>query len=181
MRDRRFEAAKIVLFATLAAMSYGVIHDQITAHLCVEYFTIAHPEIFPTEAPFLLAWGWGIIATWWVGLTLGVCLAATARMGQANKLRLSELQRPILLVMVWSALAAFLAGACGAILVATGVTEVPWGWEAFIPTDRHVAFSAVAWAHAASYAAGALGGLLVIGHTLWRRKYQQLGRDKSID
>ena len=75
------EALKIVLFATLAAVCYGILHDQVTAHLCVEYFTIAHPPVFPTESPFWLAIGWGIIATWWVGLPLGVLLAVAARFG----------------------------------------------------------------------------------------------------
>ena len=75
------EALKIVLFATLAAVCYGILHDQVTAHLCVEYFTIAHPPVFPTESPFWLAIGWGIIATWWVGLRLGVLLAVAARFG----------------------------------------------------------------------------------------------------
>ena len=32
-----------------------------------------------------------------------------------------------------------------------------------------MAFAADAYAHMASYAFGSLGGLVVIGHTLWRR------------
>jgi hypothetical protein len=57
------ETLKIVGFAALAAIVYGIGHDQVTAHLCVEYFTIGHPPIFPTASPFLLALGWGVIAT----------------------------------------------------------------------------------------------------------------------
>ena len=170
MRARRFEAARIVLFVTFAAIIYGVIHDQITAHLCIEYFTIAHPPIFPTEEPFLLALGWGVIATWWVGLILGAGLAAAARIGPANKLGLNVLRRPILLLMAISALAAFLAGASGAGLVASGAVGVLGNWGSVIPPDKHVAFSAAAWAHTASYAAGALGGLLLIAQTLRRRR-----------
>jgi hypothetical protein len=165
----RFEAIRIVLFATLAAIGYGVMHDQVTAHLCVEYFTIAHPPVFPTESPFLLALGWGILATWWVGLALGTLLAAAARLGPLPRLGLAELRQPILLLMAASALAAFGAGLCGALLAATGVVTLPEGLATDIASDRKVAFSAVAWAHSASYASAALGGLLIIAGTVRKR------------
>jgi hypothetical protein len=169
VKGDRFEAIKIVLFATLAAIVYGVLHDQVTAHLCVEYFTIAHPPVFPTSSPFLLALGWGLIATWWVGLALGTGLAAAARLGAAPKLGLAALRRPILFLLLASALSACLAGIGGAVLVAEGIAPLPGDWAAIIPPDKHIAFAAAAWAHAASYAAGGLGGLLVIGQTVRRR------------
>ena len=163
------EALNIVLFATLAAVCYGILHDQVTAHLCVEHFTIAHPPVFPTESPFWLAIGWGIIATWWVGLRLGVLLAVAARFGANRKLTLAELRRPIVFLMLFSGVMALLSGSLGAVLVATGTLPVPNGWAEVIPPDKHVAFSADAWAHGASYASGALGGLFVIGRTAWLR------------
>ena len=169
MKSEGSEAIRIVLFATFAAIVYGILHDQVTAHLCVEYFTIAHPPVFPTESPFLLALGWGVIATWWVGLPLGLGLAAAARLGTAPRLGLGDVRRPIVILMIATALAAFLAGVAGAILVAAGAAPVPGDWAAVIPPDRHAAFSAAAWAHAASYAAGAFGGLIVIGLTVRRR------------
>ncbi|MFN3944768.1 MAG: hypothetical protein ACK4K7_07550 [Allosphingosinicella sp.] len=48
-RAGRLEGTRIVAFVTVAAMAYGILHDQVTAHICVEYFTIAQPPIFPTE------------------------------------------------------------------------------------------------------------------------------------
>ena len=57
---------KIVLSTLFSAISYGIIHDMITAHFCVEYFTIGHPKIIESESPVLLALLWGVIATWWV-------------------------------------------------------------------------------------------------------------------
>jgi hypothetical protein len=168
-RNRRFEAARIVLFAMLAAIGYGILHDQVTAHLCVEYFTIAHPPVFATGSPFLLAVGWGILATWWVGLGLGGALAAAARLGPAPRIGLAELRRPILLLMAASACAAFVAGLCGALLAAAGAVTLPDDWAAVIAPDRQVAFAAAAWAHMASYASGGLGGLFVIGRTIRMR------------
>jgi hypothetical protein len=77
---------RIVLLCVGAAVGYGEVHDQITAHLCVEYFSVAHPPIFHTDNPTLLAIGWGFIATWWVGMMLGVPLAAAARWGVVAKM-----------------------------------------------------------------------------------------------
>ena len=61
------ESLKIILLCVLAAIVYGILHDQVTARVCVEYFTIGHPPIFHTDDPTLLAFGWGVIATWWMG------------------------------------------------------------------------------------------------------------------
>lgn len=175
-KARRFEAGRIVAFATLAAVTYGVLHDQVTAHLCVEYFTIAHPPVFPTKSPFLLAIGWGIIATWWVGLPLGIGLALAARAGPAPRLTIIELRRPIIVLMLTSGVLALVAGLLGGALVATGVAAVPGGWKEFIPPAEYVAFSADAWAHLASYASGAVGGLIMIAHTAWSRRSTAVSR-----
>lgn len=59
--------AGIVLFSIAAAIFYGIAHDQITARVCVEYFTIGHLPVFKTTSPTLLALGWGVLATWWLG------------------------------------------------------------------------------------------------------------------
>ena len=163
------QSIRIILFATAAAILYGILHDQVTAHLCVEYFTIAHPPVFPTTSPFLLAVGWGVIATWWVGLPLGVLLAAAARLGRHNRLTVSQLKRPILLLMAVSAIAALIAGIACAAMVAAGSMAVPGGWGNVIPPEKHVAFSAAAGAHLASYLSGFIGGLVLIGLTIRRR------------
>jgi hypothetical protein len=57
------ETVKIVLLCIGSAVLFGIVHDQVTARLCVEYFTIGHPKVFGTESPTLLAFGWGVIAT----------------------------------------------------------------------------------------------------------------------
>jgi hypothetical protein len=163
------EFVKIVAFAVGAAIAYGIVHDQVTAHLCVEYFTIAHPPVFPTRSPFLLAIGWGVIATWWVGLPLGIALGLVARLGPPPRLSLAELRPLIFWLLAAMAFCAIAAGALGGYLVATGRAQVPGGWAELIPAAKQVAFSADAWAHLASYLSGIIGGLAVIGYALlWR-------------
>lgn len=163
------EAAKIVAFSGLAAIIYGILHDQVTAHVCVEYFTIAHPPVFPTDSPFLLAIGWGIIATWWVGLPLGIGLAAASRFGPGPRLGLRDVKRPIVVLMLGSGALAMIAGGMGATLFATDSMPMPDYWREVIPPEKWAAFTFDSWAHLASYSAGALGGLCVIGWSIVKR------------
>ncbi len=42
----------ILFMCIAAAVVYGVVHDQVTARVCVEYFTVGHPRIIaPTPGP----------------------------------------------------------------------------------------------------------------------------------
>jgi hypothetical protein len=66
---------------SFAAIVYGILHDQVTARDCVEYFTIGHPPIFHTDDPTLFAFGWGVIATWWMGTILAVPAVLASRLG----------------------------------------------------------------------------------------------------
>lgn len=42
------QAILVVLLCVTSAVAYGVVHDQITARVCVEYFTIDHLPVFTT-------------------------------------------------------------------------------------------------------------------------------------
>src|SRR6516164_6267509 len=105
------EALKIAALCIIAAIIYGIVHDQITARICVEYFTIGHPPVFGTDDPTLLGLGWGVIATWWVGLILGVPLACCSRVGWWPQFTAAQLMRPLLVMMSIVGVLAFLAGA----------------------------------------------------------------------
>ena len=85
------ESLKIIAGCIVAAMLYGIVHDQVTARIYLPYFTVFHPPVLNTESPTLIAIGWGIIATWWVGAFLGVLLALSARLGHRAKLTFREL------------------------------------------------------------------------------------------
>lgn len=163
------EAAKITVFCLLAAIFYGILHDQVTAHLCVEYFSIAHPPIFHTNSPFLLAIGWGILATWWVGLPLGLCLAIAARLGPWPRMTLRQLRPLIHRLLLVMAISAILAGSIAALLTSMKAIKAPFGWDQVIPAEKWVAFTADAWAHSASYLMGTAGGLCLIWLVLWHR------------
>ena len=90
----------IVGLSILACVLFGIGHDQVTARICVEYFTIGHPPLFDTTSPTLLGFGWGVAATWWVGLILGILLALAARAGRRPERDAGTLVKPIAILML---------------------------------------------------------------------------------
>jgi len=151
----------IILLAVGAAVSYGVVHDQITARVCVEYFTIGHPPVFHTDSPTLLGLGWGVIATWWVGLPLGILLACAARIGTWPRLSARQLISPTLILLAVMGLCAALFGWRGFVRASNGTVHLPPSLVAAVPLEKHAAFVADWFAHSASYAVGALGGFVL--------------------
>lgn len=160
---------RIVALVLFAGIGYGIAHDQVTARICVEYFTIGHPPLFPTTSPTWLALGWGIVATWWVALPLGVLLALAARAGRAPAWDAAQLRRPIGLLLAAMGAAAALAAAVGATLASLGAVWLVPPLSARVPAERHVAFLTALWAHSASYAVGAIGGL-ALAWWVWRAR-----------
>jgi len=168
---------KIIAFSMLCAVVYGVLHDQVTAHVAVEYFTIAHPPVFPTQNPFWLAIGWGVIATWWMGLILGAILALSARLGNWPRAGLRDVSRPIVLLMAISGALAMSFGFLGWAFTEMRVPGTIGLWSSEIDPGRHSRFAFAAWAHSVSYFVGAAGGLVLCSRTLVRRR--ALGRARQ--
>jgi hypothetical protein len=163
------QALGIVLVSILAAVVYGIVHDQVTARVCVEYFTIGHPPVFATDNPTLLGIGWGIIATWWVGAMLGVPLAIVARAGRFPKRDVKSLIRPIAILMTVNAICAALAGTIGYVAAKRGWLRLPDFVAISVPTDKQVPFMADLWAHNSSYAISFIGGMIVVAF-VWRSR-----------
>jgi hypothetical protein len=163
------ETIKIILLGVGAAIVYGILHDQITARVCVEYFTIGHPPVFHTDSPTLLGLGWGVIATWWVGLPLGVLLAAAARVGSLPKTDARDLLKPVGVMMACCGVLALTAGVVGYVLANNGAVTLDGRLAARIPPARHALFLADLFAHTASYGGGFVGGLILCLWVVMRR------------
>jgi hypothetical protein len=163
------EALKIVWLSIAAAVAYGIVHDQITARICIEYFTVFHPHTIDSDSPTMQGLVWGVKATWWVGAGLGIPLALVARLGSWPKKRARDLARPLLLLMAASAIVALCAGLIGAALASAGVIWVHPRWADLIPREHHIGFLAAGWAHAASYLSGGMGGTMLIFATYFSR------------
>lgn len=173
-----------ILFLTMAmAMAYGVLHDQFTARLCVEYFTVAHPPLFRTHSPTLLALGWGALAAGQVGVLLGVLLAAVAASPNLPPVSWGLLVRRLSLLFAVSAMAAVAAGGMGWHLAHQSMVAVPIEWRTQVPPAQHTRFMGVWFAHLASYLVGIGGGAWLI-HRFWRergrpRVFQVLPSDRT--
>ena len=163
------EGLRIWLLCIAAAVVYGIVHDQITARICVEYFSVFHPTILPLKSPTLLGLQWGILATWWVGAALGVPLAIAARAGSHEPLSMRNLYLPLGLLFGCMALGAFLAGSAGFVLAKYSFISSDW-LSPLLPPERHARFMADWWAHSASYIVGILGGITLCIWTYRRRK-----------
>jgi hypothetical protein len=163
------EFIKIIFLCIFAAIGYGIAHDQVTARICVEYFTIGHPPVFHTDSPTLLGLGWGVIATWWVGLFLGIPLALVSRCGESPKLTAGQLVRPLATLLAIMALLAVIAGCAGYMLARRGMIGLPDFVIQAIPKEHQFAFMADWWSHATSYLVGFFGGAVVI-ILIWKRR-----------
>jgi hypothetical protein len=163
------EGIKILLLSIAAAVLYGILQDQITARVCAEYFTIGHPDLFGTNDPTALAFGWGFVATWWVGVLLGMPLAFLARYGSRPKLTARDLVEPLLLLMGCVAILASVAGLVGYFAAQLGLVRLLEPLATRVPSEKHVAFLADLWAHCAAYLLGALGGGVVWVWT-WKKR-----------
>ena len=168
----------IIGMCILAAVVYGIVHDQITARVCVEYFTIGHPPIFGTDDPTLLGLGWGVIATWWVGAILGIGLAIAARAGSLPKRSLASLVRPVLMLMGIMAVCALVAGAAGYALARNDLIFLSEPLAYRVPVDRHARFLADGAAHLASYFVGFVGGIVLMNR-VWRSRANHHGMNAA--
>jgi hypothetical protein len=160
---------KIWLLCIGAAVAYGIIHDQVTARVCVEYFTIGHPPVFHTNSPTLLGLGWGVIATWWMGALLGLFVALCARFGTGSKIEVNALIRPIMLLLIVMGVCALCAGSLGYLLAARGEISLH-DWEYMLGRQRANRFIADFCAHITSYFVGFFGGLFVCGWVVLKRR-----------
>ncbi len=156
-----------------AAVTYGILHDQVTAHLCVDYFSIGHPQVFPTTDPFWLAIGWGIIATWWVGALLGIPLACAACLGPYPPADIRSIARLMGLLLASMGLAAAGAGFIGYFLASSGTIHFMGSLAQRVPAERHALFFTDAFAHLASYGSGLIGGTILCLHVWLQRRRQR--------
>jgi hypothetical protein len=164
------ESLKIILLCIVAAIIYGILHDQMTARVCVEYFTIGHPPIFHTDDPTLLAFGWGVIATWWMGLVLSIPAVLASRIGSWPKFDAAHLVRPVACLLIVMACASLLAGIAGYFLARSGIVQLMGSLAYRVPQAKHVVFVADLWAHLAAYGVGFFGGLGLSIWVLFRRR-----------
>lgn len=161
---------RLPAFAVLAGI-YGALHDQLSFTISPEYFTRFKYERFgfdpawfgghrPTVAVI------GFLATWWVGLLVGLFLSGTA-LPQPDARRMRKaIQRGAEITFVVAVVSAILGVVAGHFIL----TGLPDGW--YMPadvTDRR-AFLTVGAMHNASYLGGVLGLVIALTDMEWLRQ-----------
>jgi hypothetical protein len=161
--------AEVVIITAVAACIYGIAHDQVTVRLCIEYFSVAHPPLFRTNSPTLLAICWGIAATLPIGTAMGVVLALVSKSGDAPPYPTSRAARGVGVLFCAMAVCAFLLGWLGYELAQRSVVVIPAAWADQIPLEKHHRFMAAWFAHGGSYLMGSVGGAFLCWR-IWKRR-----------
>ena len=168
------ESLKIIGLSILAGAIYGIIHDQVTARVCLEYFTVFHPDVFHTQSPTLLALGCGVLATWWISMFLGLMLAIAAQAGSRPTVSAGALLPRLIKLLAIMAICALVAGIVGNFLQGFGM-----GYYATnIPKQIRHRFYADYWAHSMSYLSGFVGGI-ILSILVWRSRGKMASQGTS--
>ena len=152
---------KTILLCIFGAIAFGIVHDMITANICVEYFTIGHPKIIESKNPFVLALLWGVLATWWVGVILGIFIVVHNIVGKFPPLPFNDIKRWIFRLLLIMCITSPLAGLLGYILAKTEVINIIPELGQRVAPEKHSAFLGVGWAHLSSYLVGFIGGIAI--------------------
>ena len=157
---RRFAATFSVTVA--ATILYGIVQDQITARICIEYFTVGHVRMFVDDDPTRHGLAWGVLGSWWGGIMLAIPLSIAATIRRVPTRRTA---RRLLILFAVVAAGAFLAGLTGGVLSAGGTVQLGPPFSVRLPPDRHTPFLIDAWAHLAAYAISFVGGIGLVIYT----------------
>ena len=173
----------IIGFTPIIGGIYGIIHDQLTYSISPEYYTkfkfyqfglmdLGNEAIFPH--PRIEVSAVGFMATWWMGLPIGLILGLVGLIHKDSR----QMLRVTLRAIIVTVMVAFATGLLGLTygmlyLAETGVTW--WLPENLIDTKNFIAVGSM---HNFSYLGG-LAGLIAgaIYSVRQKRKYELADTD----
>lgn len=170
-----WEIIKIMTLAIGAGALYGILHDQVTARICLEYFSrgfhqtnvyywpstgilgAAKGILQTTKSPTVTACIWGPIATFEVGLYSGALLAAVSRFGERDKYTAKKLIKPMTTVMA-------VTGICSALALSIPSNNNYIEFTQGVSPENLNSFLRCASAHTTAYTVGAIA---TVSAALW--------------
>lgn len=159
-----------VMLCVAFTILFGVLHNQASARVSLEYFTIGHRALIRSTSPTLMGIAWGIHSTWWVGVILGLALVLSGMAGGWKKRTARSFIRPLLLLFCFCALASAVLGLLGYRLSSGGYIPFLKGMSSAVSPERQPRYMAALWMHTASYAAAAMGSAVIVVRTLFGRR-----------
>nr|WP_294903224.1 hypothetical protein [uncultured Lacibacter sp.] len=152
-----------VFIAIIVAGVYGILHDQITYSISPEYFTKFkykqfgfEPEWFGGHRATVAVIGF--LATWWMGLFIGILLGLLSFIFSTHTIMLSTLRKAVLLVLAITVIAGVAGYLYGSFYLA--VRPVNW-WMPEDLSDKN-AFIIVGSMHNFSYAGGLAAACIAV-------------------
>jgi hypothetical protein len=100
------------------------------------------------------------VATWWVGLPLGVIVAMAARHGSRPKLSAAQVGPYIFGLMLVVGALALTSGLLAYLPATRGAIALSKDWSDLLPEGAQIPFLVDAWTHGSSYFFGILGGAI---------------------
>ncbi|MCJ8330444.1 MAG: hypothetical protein HRT89_15020 [Lentisphaeria bacterium] len=147
------EYLKITLLCIFAAILYGIVHDQISAQISMEFFTKGDSE---SSARFI-ALVKGILWTWWFGLILSIPLGLCARHGKRNKLKAKKLILPVARVIATVFVFSLCSGLIGYAIATLGLHELSDKLVSSIPEESRNGYIANIWSSFGAYVGAVVG------------------------
>ncbi|MDJ1506098.1 hypothetical protein [Xanthocytophaga agilis] len=166
----------IVVIASLIGGLYGILHDQLTYTISPEYYTkfkfyqfglmdLGTEAIFPS--PRIEVSVVGFMATWWMGLLIGLILGLVGLVHKNNK----QMFRATMGAISVTILIAFVTGLIGLVYGRLFLADTDINW--WIPEENLVdkkSFIAVGSMHNFSYAGGLIGLLAGIVYSISQKR-----------
>lgn len=93
----------VILLSPLIAGFYGILHDQITYSICDEYYTkfkffqFGIPEYFRDRFGVSIV---GFLATWWMGLPIGIIIGSTGLIQENSKIMIRAIIKAFIVTIL---------------------------------------------------------------------------------
>ncbi|MBL7708159.1 MAG: hypothetical protein JNJ86_03765 [Chitinophagaceae bacterium] len=159
-----------IFFSIILAGIFGIIHDQITFSICPEYFTkFKYRQFNFTAEDFgsdrLTVAAIGFLATWWVGMFMGIVLGFTSLLLKDRNMMKSIVTKSLQIIFLITIFFSFL----GFIYGRYYLTQKGVDW--WIPSDINdlKGFITVGSIHNFSYIGGIIGLMAGIGLVLLKK------------
>ena len=167
----------LILMAPFIGGLYGIIHDQITYTISPEYYTklkfyqfglVGLNEEWNPESPRLYVALVGFLATWWMGIIIGLILGLLGLLLQDWKIMFQVVLRAIIIAVIITILAGFV----GLIYGSAFFQHANWKLPINIIDEK--SFIIVGSMHNFSYLGGLIG--LIIGIKYILAEYKNKAR-----
>lgn len=169
----------LILISPIIAGVYGIIHDQITYTISPEYYTkfkfiqfgfINEEDHTILGRPKLIVSQIGFLATWWMGLPIGIILGLVGLKHRDGKTMFIITLKAILVAVIIAFITGLIGLAFGQLFLANKPIEYFENW--FLPENLkdYKSFIAVGSMHNFSYLGGLTGLIAGITYSIKQKR-----------